>query len=334
MMIVKSNQYTAQKLAQMLIPLTEARVLLFSVEESLRVEAIASSPEMRASQLETMNALLENEADIVITHTAAFIRYLPTVEHFKKCSISLKVNQTISLDELKERLFYAGYEAVPRVDIPLTYASRGGIVDVFSINQENPIRIEFFDNEIESIRYFDVSTQRTIQTVDHVKIIPATDLLFSDEDIEDIITKGNEKLEKTKNNYTDLVQENYISTINEDFDGIMNHQKENHYYRYFTLCNHETTIQDYFDATIYLSNIDEIKNKIKNINEETIAYIQELVSIGKALPNFSHFVNLEKACGDHQVVEFQSFVDARTHIMSGFNELDIPDMPLEIKLEK
>ena len=105
MLIVKSNQYTAQKLMDRLIPLTSAKVLLFSVEDSLRVEAITSSPESKAVQLETMNAMLEGEADIVITHAAGLIRYLPSVDFFRQCSLHLKVNQTLSMDELKERLF-------------------------------------------------------------------------------------------------------------------------------------------------------------------------------------------------------------------------------------
>ena len=334
MLIVKSNQYTAQKLMERLIPLTSAKVLLFCVEESLRVEAIASSPEMKARQLEAMNAMLEGEADIVITHTAAFIRYLPSVDFFKQCCIDLKVDQTISLDELKQRLFYAGYEAVSRVDQPLTFASRGGIVDVFSMNQDHPIRIEFFDNEIESIRYFDVVTQRTISLVNEVKIIPATHLLFSEDDIASIVSKGNDKLEKSKRNYTEVIQETLVETINEDFDGIMNHQDANHYYRYYTLCDHETTLKDYFDATIYLSNIDEVNEKIKHINEETISYIQELVSIGKALPLFTLFANLQQACGKHKVVEFQSFIDFHSNIQSGIQPIDMADLTLELKLQQ
>ena len=334
MLIVKSNQYTAQKLMERLIPLTSAKVLLFCVEESLRVEAIASSPEMKARQLEAMNAMLEGEADIVITHVAAFVRYLPSVDFFKQCCLNLKVDQTISLDELKQRLFYAGYEAVSRVDQPLTFASRGGIVDVFSMNQDNPIRIEFFDNEIESIRYFDIVTQRTISLVDEVKIIPATHLLFSEEDIASIISKGNEKLEKSKRNYTEAIQESLVESINDDFDGIMNHIDANHYYRYYTLCDHETTLKDYFDGTIYLSNIEEVNNKIKHINEETIVYIQELVSIGKALPLFTLFANLQKACGTRQVVEFQSFIDFHSNIQSGIEPIDMANLSLELKLQQ
>lgn len=334
MLIVKSNQYTAQKLMERLIPLTSAKVLLFCVEDSLRVEAIASSPEMKARQLEAMNQMLEGEADIVVTHAAALIRYLPSVDFFKQCCLNLKRDQVISLEELKQRLFYAGYEAVSRVDQPLTFASRGGIIDVFSMNQENPIRIEFFDNEIESIRYFDIVTQRTIEVVDEVKIIPATHLLFSEDDIASIVSKGNEKLEKAKRDHTGIVNQTLDETINSDFDGIMNHKENNHFYRYYALCDHETTIKDYFNATIYLSNTDEINDKIKHIHEETIAYIQELVSVGKALPIFSLFASLQTALLNQKVVEFQSFVDMHTNIMSGIRPIDMPNLSLELKLER
>jgi transcription-repair coupling factor (superfamily II helicase) len=68
---------------------------------------------------------------------------------------------------------------VLRVDQPLTFSIRGGIIDVYSINHDHPIRIEFFDTEIESIRYFDISTQRTINQINQAIIVPATDLLFS-----------------------------------------------------------------------------------------------------------------------------------------------------------
>lgn len=335
MMIVKNNPYTAQKLIERLTPLTSARVLLFSVEDSLRVEAIASSPESKAVQLETMNAMLEGNADIVVTHAGALIRYLPSVDVFQQCTLNLKVNQTISLDELKERLFYAGYETVTRVDQPLTTASRGGIVDVFSMNQNDPIRIEFFDNEIESIRYFDIATQRTIKTVNEVKIIPATDLLFSEEDIASIVEKGNAKLERAKKDHTEFVNAALDEAVNQDLDGIINHIKENHYYRYFALCDHETTIQDYFkDAVIYLSSEEEVKDKIKHIQEETIAYIQELVSVGKALPVFSLFASLNLALQHHTVVEFHTFMDAYHPISSGIQSLDMADVSLEVKLNE
>ena len=335
MLIVKNNQYTAQKLVEHLTPLVKTDVLLFSVEDSLRVEAIAMSPENKAKQLEIMNLMLEDKAEIVVTHAAGLIRYLPMPERFEEYSIDLKVNETLSMEELKEKLYYAGYEHVMRVDQPLTYASRGGIVDVFSMNQENPLRIEFFDNEIESIRLFDAATQRTIETLDHVKIIPATDLLLSEEDVAEIIAKGNEKLTHAVNSASSEIKPLLEENIQSDFDKLANHEKDAYLYRYMALRSKQATIGDYFkEARIYLSNIDEVKDKIRHMSEETIAYVQECVSIGKALPLFSLFAALDKACADHKVIEFQSFLDLHTNLTSGIHTLTIAEMSFEKKIEQ
>ena len=166
LLIVKGNNYTAQKLAEQLQALVDEKVLVLSMEDSLRVEAIASSPESKARQLEVMNEMLNNQAKIIITHAGAMLKYLPSPELFKKVSKRIKVDDELSMNELKEHLYIAGYEHVSRVDQPLCYAYRGGIVDVFSINHDYPIRIEFFDTIVDSIRYFDPLTQKTIRKLD------------------------------------------------------------------------------------------------------------------------------------------------------------------------
>lgn len=66
---------------------------------------------------------------------------------------------------------------------PGSFASRGGILDVYSLNYPDPIRIEFFDTEIDSIRFFNPDTQRTIRATDEAVLVPASDILFSDEQI-------------------------------------------------------------------------------------------------------------------------------------------------------
>ncbi|MEO2566035.1 IclR family transcriptional regulator C-terminal domain-containing protein, partial [Clostridium tertium] len=82
------------------------------------------------------------------------------------------------------------------VDKPCTYACRGGIIDIFSLEYDYPIRIEFFDTEIESIRFFNEQTQRTIRSIDSVEIGPATDILLTNQQIETIKEAVFEKLEK------------------------------------------------------------------------------------------------------------------------------------------
>ena len=84
MLIVKNNLYTAQRLYEMVSPLLKDEVLLFSVEESLRVEAIAASPEMLANEIDVLNRLLENKPCVCITHTAGFTKFLPNPRIFQQ----------------------------------------------------------------------------------------------------------------------------------------------------------------------------------------------------------------------------------------------------------
>ena len=75
------------------------------------------------------------------------------------------------MNELKRTLIAAGYQQTARVDQPLCFASRGGIIDIYSINSETPVRIEFFDTEIDSIRTFDIATQRTLEAVSYTHLL-------------------------------------------------------------------------------------------------------------------------------------------------------------------
>lgn len=328
LLIVKGNNYTAQKLAEQLQALVDEKVLVLSMEDSLRVEAIASSPESKARQLEVMNEMLNNQAKIIITHAGAMLKYLPCPELFKKVSKRIKVDDELSMNELKEHLYIAGYEHVSRVDQPLCYAYRGGIVDVFSINHDYPIRIEFFDTVVDSIRYFDPLTQKTIRKLDEVEIIPATDLLFDDAMLDEIDHQVAKVLEKAKVQLVDEVKEELIATINEDIESLYAHRKENHLYRYMTYLKKNASIFDYFDGEIILSSIEDVKETTRRIQEETIQYIQELFAMGKGLPTFTHFHAFDELLSrPHQ--EIQRFVDYKSNIVTGFLDLPHPEMPFE-----
>ncbi len=330
LLIVKNNVYTAQKLIERLTPLVDVEVLPFIVEESLRVEAIAASPESKAVQLETMNAMLEGKAKIVVAHTGALMRFMPSPELFKAVSMELKVDDEISMDTLKMKLFMAGYEHVSRVDQPLCFASRGGIVDVYSMNEDYPIRIEFFDTVIESIRCFDPSTQRTIEKRDHVKIIPATDLLFTDEDISTIIEKGNVLKKKAQRQAEAAIQRQFDIFIENDFDALSNHQRENHLYRYYALLDQHSSLLDYAqDACIILSTDEEIHEVEKKVNEETIDYIQELNATGQGLPVYTQFNSVDKLTAGRDCIHVNLFVNMEQPIVSGFLQLPRPELSLD-----
>ena len=107
--IVKSNLYQAQQLYDKIQFWLEDKVVLFPVEESLRVEAIAASPEINALRMESLSRLSEEKDLVCITHVGAAIRYYPKPSFYRENRVQLKVGQSIQLDQLKRSLRHLGY---------------------------------------------------------------------------------------------------------------------------------------------------------------------------------------------------------------------------------
>lgn len=318
MLIIKNNLYNAQRLYEKLIPLTKAQVLLFGVEESLRMEKIAASPEMRATQMETMAALQnQKEPLICITHSAGAMRLLCDPKQFFEHTLKLKVNDTFEFEDCKKRLYEAGYDFVSRVDRPLCYAARGGIIDVYSMNYDYPVRIEFFDDIIESIRFFDISTQRTIQTLENVELIPASENLYSEEQLAEISEQVqvilNENIKKLKG----AAVHHLKTTIEQEMIDLKAHRPGGGLYKYAAFLNQQYTIMDYMNQPyIIFSAQEEIKQAISHIQEETIAYIQELSQEGLALQRFSLFADPFQTAMKHPHLMIAVFMDIKHPISS------------------
>lgn len=330
MFIIKNNAYTAQKLYERLQPLIGDDVLLFSLEESLRVEAIAASPENKANQMEIMAKLQDGHPYITVMNTAAAIRFLPSPTVFKQHCLTLKQDDEIEYDTLKRILSEAGYTHVNRVDQPLCYAARGGIIDVYSINYEYPLRIEFFDNIIDSIRFFDISSQRTIEVIKDATIIPATDLLFTDADIRTIVEEANKDLRKQIKQLDTTYQPILEGNVNQDLDAIVNHSGESKFYKYYAFLKNTYTICDYVkEAICIISSKEEVESSIKNIQEETVRYIQELFQEGIGLLKFQTFENLYTALKNHSQISFGMFVDFKKPITSQILTMSLGDINLE-----
>ena len=332
--VVKNNLYNAQRLYDMISTMiNDDSALLFGVEESLRIEAIAASPELMADKIDTLNKLCNAENHILITHTAGIVKQLPKRDYFISRIIKLKIDQAITIDELSYQLSCGGYQLVSRVDQPLTFAKRGGIIDVYSLNYESPIRIEFFDNYIESIRYFDISTQRTINLLDEVSIIPATDILFTDEDIKEIITNVQLQLTKEKEQ---LSSDDFMilkSNIDKDIDYLQNHIKDNYLYRYYGFLSKTYSIIDYLsDPLIILSSKEEIDINLHNFMDENVTYIQEIYTERNGLLRFSIFNELNQVLLKKDVYIIHQFTSLKTQILSHIYQLSVPVQPIDITL--
>ena len=178
--IVTHNMFQAQRIYEDMLELVgEDQVLLFPANELIVSEMAIASPETLANRIEVLNKLSEKKNRILIVPYAACRRILVSQETWEKSQIRLHVGQELDLELLLQQLVTIGYERVELVEGKGQISIRGGILDIFPIDLDNPIRLELFDVEIDSIRSFDPANQRSIDKIDFI-VIPPTQEVFGD----------------------------------------------------------------------------------------------------------------------------------------------------------
>jgi len=171
MLVVTASMYEANKFFQHLKTYTD-EVYLFPMDEFLTSIALAVSPDLKLKRLETLEKIKFKKKCIVVTHLMGYLKYLTNKIEFDKNKKEYKVNDVINREELIQLLEKIGYTQTNLVTSTGEYAIRGFIIDIFVFNQDNPTRIELFGKTIESIRYFDGSTQRSLNNINSIQIVP------------------------------------------------------------------------------------------------------------------------------------------------------------------
>ena len=178
-LIVTSTLYEANLLNDILSSYTKKNYL-FPMDDFLTSESIAMSPDLKISRLETLNKTLSKNKKIIVTHLNGYLRYLPEKETYKNAIVNIKVGCETTREELTKKLISIGYQKESIVTKTGEIGIRGFVIDIFPIEYEHPIRIEFFGDEIESIRYFDEDNQKTIEEVKECRIYPNTEFIVDD----------------------------------------------------------------------------------------------------------------------------------------------------------
>lgn len=209
-LVVTPSLFEANNLVNILYNYTN-KVLLFPMDDFLTAEAVAISPDLKTTRLETLNTLIGGGSWIVVTHLISFLRFLPTRTTYESKILILKKNYTISHDCLIKRLEELGYNRTSLCSITGEYAVRGFVLDIFPIDFSHPIRIEFFDDIIESIREFDEETQKSIKEISDVKIYSNTEFLLDNDNYVDGYNLSQKFLMKYSNTVTNIC--NYLGNF-------------------------------------------------------------------------------------------------------------------------
>lgn len=175
--VLASSLFEANKIYDSLVKIHD-NTLLFPMDDFLSSMIVASSPELKYKRLETLDKLKSDKKYIIVTNLMGYLKYLPSANI--KNYIDIKQNDVIKRDILAEEINKLGYHRESLVTMSGEYAVRGFILDLYPIDYEHPIRIEFDGNIIDNIKYFNENTQMSTEETNKIKI-KAIDEMPSDD---------------------------------------------------------------------------------------------------------------------------------------------------------
>ena len=161
----------------------DLRVRHFVEWETLPYDSFSPHQDIVSDRLSVMASLPQADRGIVIASAPSLLQRLPPVEYIAARSLHLRQGQTLDRQEFLDRLTACGYLRVPQVSEHGELAVRGSLLDIFPMGSEAPVRIDFFDDEVESLRYFDPDTQLTAETTAEMRILPAREIPLDNENV-------------------------------------------------------------------------------------------------------------------------------------------------------
>jgi transcription-repair coupling factor (superfamily II helicase) len=159
----------------------ELEIVLFPDSETLPYDAFSPHPDLTSRRLSAMSRLPRLERGIVVVALSTLMQRLPPTAWVAGSSLTLDRGGRLDLDAFRRELAVAGYAAVSQVSEHGEFALRGSIVDVFPMGSDYPYRIDLFDEDIDSIRRFDPESQRSLEQLESVRLLPAREFPFDGE---------------------------------------------------------------------------------------------------------------------------------------------------------
>ena len=285
-LVLTYNLFQAQKLYDDFIQLNpEEKVYLYPANELVIADLSIASPELKAQRIEVLNALSKNKQGIVIVPLAGLRKILPPKELWQKYLLEWKVDDEIDLEETLEKLIRMGYTRSEMVSSPGEFSLRGGIIDIYPLTEEHPIRIELFDNVIDSIRYFEIDTQRSIDKCPQVVISPVNEYILEAEHFESIVRGLEEKLRKTLSSIKDQdLKELLVMEMKKDLEKLENGQVPEGVFKYLSLAySSPASLLDYLpvQTVVCVDEISRVNEIRESLDKEEAEWKTNLLEEGK-----------------------------------------------------
>ena len=292
--------------------LGEELVYPFLVDDSPMVEFLMSSQEKIISRVEALRFLTDSsKRGILVCNIAASRLILPSPNAFKDSIVKITVGEEYDQHALTYQLKEIGYRKVTQVQTQGEFSIRGDILDIFEISQLEPCRIEFFGDEVDGIRSFEVETQLSKENKTELTIFPASDMLLREKDYQ----RGQSALEKQISKTLSPILNSYLEEILSSF-----HQRQIHSdsRKFLSLSYEKTwTIFDYIEKNtpIFFDDYQKLMNQYEVFERELAQYFTEELQNSKAFSEMQYFADTE------QIYKKQSPVTFFSNLQKGLGNL-------------
>lgn len=259
--VIANNEINAREIAAD-YRLFDKRTYYYPAKDLIFYSADVHGSAVETERLKVIKALLGQEGGTIVTTMTAGMEYVQQLSVYAKAKKTLREGDIVEIEELLRDLTDLGYERQGQVDGPGQYSVRGGILDIFSPTEECPYRIDFFDNEIDTIRSFDVESQRSIERVEALDIFPAVEIVLTQEQIQSgfrRMKKEQEQLQKKWKEEKRFEESNRLSDIMKELKERLAYTREGvgleSYLPYFD--TNTGSFFDFFDAESTYFFVDE-----------------------------------------------------------------------------
>ncbi|MBN2981227.1 transcription-repair coupling factor [Cohnella algarum] len=320
MLVVTHNMFSAQKIAEDLQEcLPQGEVLLYPANELIAAETAISSPEMSARRMDALLQLAEGFRGVVVVPFSGVRRFQPDRRTMAQASVKLAVGESLPMETFLKQMIGLGYERVDRVEQKGHMSVRGGIVDFFPLTSPVALRVEWFDDEIDSIRTFDPTDQRSIDKLDETRVRPCREMIADERRFANAAQHAFELLEKQLERMTDRQAKDRLrSEIAREIDLLRQNVYFSEIYKYISLLYPERqTLLDYIpeDTLLLMDEPNRLNETARQLERDESEWATHLLQQGKSLPGFVLAVEAERALypKSYQVVYLSLFVRQIPH---------------------
>ncbi|MCE3023071.1 transcription-repair coupling factor [Staphylococcus pasteuri] len=315
MLLVTNNLYQADKIeADILQYVSDEEIYKYPVQDIMTEEFSTQSPQLMSERVRTLTALAHGKKGLFIVPLNGLKKWLTPVEMWRNHQMTLNVGDDIEVDDFLNKLVNMGYRRESVVSHIGEFSLRGGIIDIYPLIGA-PVRIELFDTEIDSIRDFDVETQRSNDNLESIEITTASDYIITDEVINHLQTHLKEAYEETRPKIEKSVRNDLKETY-ESFKLFESTFFDHQLLRRLVAFMYEqpSTIIDYFskDVVIAVDEYNRIKETEETLTTEVDDFISNLIESGNGFigQSFMQYDGFENLLQDNPVAYFTLFTSS------------------------